>query len=176
MLRFVGPLVALALVFVTGCSGSDDAGGSATGAGASVGARNLPEIWADVLKQRDLIQVAISKGHEMWHEDCAAVSSGAGRLDELAVEMLERTRQMPSVEDRRRGIESVMGHFQAVISQMRNEALQENVGEMPGMIISLDAFLRGIENHFTPEEIGSDSVATHPNFNPVRPPPPPSPV
>lgn len=175
MPRFAGCFVALALIVVgTGCSRSDEAGGAA---GGSVQARELPEIWADTLKQRDLMQVAVSKGMEnMWHEECAAIAAVAVKLDELAIELGVRTRQMPSIQDRRRGIENLVGLYQSLISQLHNHAIQENVGEMPGLMISLDATLRSIENHYSAEEIGSDSVATHPNFNPVKPPPPPSPV
>jgi hypothetical protein len=90
--------------------------------------------------------------------------------------MLERTRHMPSVDDRRRVIESQLGYFQSMVSQIHDHATQENVGEMPGLMISLDAMLRSIENLYSAEEIGGESVATHPNFNPVRPPPPPSPI
>jgi len=74
------------------------------------------------------------------------------------------------------GVESLIGLYQSLLSQLHNHAIQENVGEMPGLMISLDATLRSIENHFSAEEIGTESVATHPNFNPVKPPPPPSPV
>jgi hypothetical protein len=122
------------------------------------------------------MEVAVRKGTDMWHEECAAVANVAVKLDALAIEMGARTRQMPSVEDRRRGIDSLIGMFQSLISQIHNHAVQENVGEMSGLIISLDATLRAIENHFSAEELGSDSVATHPNFNPVKPPPPPSPI
>ena len=44
------------------------------------------------------------------------------------------------------------------------------------MMIALDAVLQGIESHLTREELGRESVVTRPGFNPVRPPPPPSPV
>jgi hypothetical protein len=172
MLRFAVSLLALALIVGTGCSRSDDAAKGAAG----VQARNLPEIWADILKQRDLMEVAVSKGTDMWHEDCAAVAKVAVKLDELAIEMRERTRQMTSIEDRRRNVDTVLGVFQSLISQIHNHATQENVGEMSNLIISLDAVLRGVENNFSADEIGSESVATHPHFNPVKPPPPPSPI
>ena len=172
MRRIVGSLMALALIFATGCSDSEDAAGE----GAVVQARSLPAIWADVLVQRDHVQAATSKGTDMWHEDCAAVSAATAKLDELAVEMLQRVGVMPSVADRRLGIQNLIGNYQGLLAKMRSDAIDEMVGTMPTLMISLDSFLRGIEGHFTPEEIGSESVASRPGFKTIQPPPPPSPI
>jgi len=47
---------------------------------------------------------------------------------------------------------------------------------LPGGMIQLDAYLRGLESHFTPEQLGGQSVTTRPGFNPEPPAPPLSPV
>jgi hypothetical protein len=69
-----------------------------------------------------------------------------------------------------------MGNYQGLLRQLRGTAIQEIVGEMPNSMIALDAYLRGIEGQFTLAEIGGESVVTHPKFNPIKPPPPPSPI
>jgi hypothetical protein len=176
MRRIVGSLVVLALALGTGCSESDEAAAGASVEGAAVKARSLPEIWADILAQRDRLHAAISKGTEMWHEDCAEVASAAVAFDPLVVELGQRATEQLTAEPRHRGIQELCGYLQATTSMLRSEAIEEKVGVLPGLLISVDALLQGLENHFTREEIGNESVVTRPGFNPVRPPPPPSPV
>ena len=176
MRRIVGSLVVLALTFGTGCSDSDKAGGGASGEGATVQARSLPAIWADILTQRDRVHAAVSKGTDMWHEDCAEVVSAAAALDALALELIQRVTVEPSVEDRRKGILNLLGYFQSAVAALRSAAIDEIVGTLPDVMIGTDALLQGIENTFTRDEIGSESVVTHPGFNPVHPPAMPSPI
>ena len=59
---------------------------------------------------------------------------------------------------------------------MRSAAIEEQVGSLPPMMIGLDALLQGLESNVGTAELGGESVVTRPGFNPVRPPPPPSPV
>jgi hypothetical protein len=164
-------LVVLALVAGAGCSGSDEAAKPGT-----VQARDLPAIYADVLTQRDRVHKAIAKGTEMWHEDCAEVSAGAGQLETLLTELQARAAAMPEFGEKVRGIDSHLGLTLGVVTTMRDHALQEVVGMLPGSMIQLDAFLRGLESHFTPEQLGGQSVTERPGFNPNPPPPPPSPI
>jgi hypothetical protein len=176
MRRIVGTLVVLALALGTGCSESSDTPAGAAGGSTTVQARSLAAVWADVLTQRDRIHEAVSKGTDMWHEDCAQVSAATASLDSLAVELGKSVAVLPEGEARRTGVELLLGYLQATTSTMRAAAIEEQVGSLPGMMIGLDALLQGIESHLTPEELGSQSVVTRPGFNPVRPPPPPSPI
>ena len=174
MQRITAALLVLAISIGTGCSRSDDATGSV--ASSTIQARELPAIWADVLVERDRIQAATAKEHEMWHEDCATVADAAAKLEGLATEMALQIAVMPTIADRRVGIQRQMGNYQGLLRQLRGTAIQEIVGEMPNSMIALDAYLRGIEGQFTLAEIGGESVVTHPKFNPIKPPPPPSPI
>ncbi len=171
MRRIVGSLMVLALALGLGCSNSDQTSG-----GATIQSRPMPAIWADILTQRDLMQAAVSKGTDMWHEDCAQVSAAAAEIDKLAVELNQRVAEEASVADRRKGIENLIGYLQSAASTQRTAAIDEVIGSMPGVMIGIDALLQGLEKHFTRDEIGSESVVTRPGFNPVHPPPPPSPV
>lgn len=165
MPRSAATVLALALTIFAGCSGSDDANGSADK--TTIQARELPVIWAEVLIERDRIQAATAKGYDMWHDDCATVAAAASRLDTLATEMAQRVSEIPTLGDRRNGIQNLLGTFGAVINGLRTSAMQETVGDLPKLMLSLDAFLRGLEGHFTPDEIGSESVSTHPGFDPL---------
>jgi len=176
MRRIVGSLLVLALTFAVGCSKSDDKSGGAPAESATVQARSLPAIWSDVLKQRDRIQVATAKGTDMWHEDCAEVASAAGALDALVVELNRRIAEEPSLEARRRRIDEMVGYLQVTSTTLRSTAVDESIGPFPALMIGFDAVLKGVEDVFTKDEIGSESVVTHPGFNTVRPPLPPSPV
>lgn len=165
-------LVALALIAGTGCSGSGDDGAKP----ATVQAREMPAIYADILTQRDRAQKAIAKGTDMWHEDCAEVAAASAQLETLLTELQQRAAAMPELGDRARGIDSHVGLTLGVISTLRENAVQEIVGMLPGSMIQLDAYLRGLESYFTPEQIGGESVTARPGFNPNPPPPPLSPV
>jgi hypothetical protein len=172
MRRFVGSWLVLGLLCAAGCSGSGD---DAKGPGV-VEARDVQAIYADMLTQRDRIQKAIGKGTEMWHEDCAEAAAGAAELETLMTELLQRTSQMPELADAARGVQSHVGLMLGVITTLRDHAVQEVVGMLPGSMIQLDAYMRGLESLFTPEQLGGQSVTTHPNFNPEPPKPPLSPV
>jgi hypothetical protein len=176
MRRIFGSLMALALAFGSGCSESDEAAGGASAKGAAIQARSLPAIWADILAQRDRVQAAVSKGTDMWHEDCAEVSSAATVLEALSLELIQGVADLPSVEDRRKSIQTLIGFLQTTIVTLRSDAIDETVGELPGVMIGFDALLQNFENHFTRDEIGSESVTSHPGFNPFYPAPPPSPI
>jgi uncharacterized protein YbjT (DUF2867 family) len=176
MPRIVPSLLLLALTLAIGCSDSKQAAGGASGDGATVQGRGLPVIWADLLKERDRLHAAVSKETEMWHEDCAEVAAAAAALDALTRELLARIAQEPSVEDRRKAFENLIGYFQATTQALRAAGIDERVGDMPSLMVGTDALLQGIENQFTRAEIGSDSVVTHPGFNPVHPPPSESPI
>jgi hypothetical protein len=171
MKRIAGSLVVLGLFFA-GCSGS----GEEAAKSGVVEPRELSVIYGDVLKQRDRIEKAIGKGSEMWHEDCAEVASASAELETLMTEVLMRATQMPELGEAIRGVESHVGLTMGVIANLRETAVQEVVGMLPGGMIQLDAFLRGLETHFTPEQLGGQSVTTRPNFNPEPPAPPHSPV
>lgn len=175
MLRIAGSLMVLALAFGGGCSGPDDSGGAAATGGA-IEARAVSEIWADILTQRDRVQVAVAKGTEMWHEDCEEVASAAAALDALANELGKRVAETPSFESRRLGLQEVVGYLQVTATTLRTKAVEEIVGDLPAIMIGLDYLLQNMEGAFTREEIGSESIVKRPGFNPVRPPPPPSPV
>lgn len=174
MNRIAAAALVIALCFGTGCSGKDDAAGSADK--TTIQARELPVIWSEILAERDMIQAAVAKKHEMWHEDCAAVSKASDRFEALTAEMLQRVAVMPDLGVRKNGINPLLGNIEVLVTKLRTSAIQETVGDLPALMISLDAYLSGLENHFTPQEIGDDRVATHPGFNPNAPPPPPSPV
>jgi hypothetical protein len=165
-------LAVLALVVATGCSGSGEEGAKT----ATVQARELPAIYSDILDARDRAHKAIAKGTDMWHEDCAEVSAATGQLETLLTEVQQRASQMPELGTAITGLESHIGLTLGVVTMMRENAVQEVVGMLPGNMIQLDAFLRGLETHFTPEQIGGKSVTTRPGFNPNPPPPPPSPI
>jgi hypothetical protein len=173
MHRIVGTLVVVALAFGSGCSDSDPAEG---GESATVQARSMSEVWLDMLVQRDRIHAATSKGTDMWHEDCAEVSAAAAALDPLLVEFGKSVQVIPVGDERRIGAELLLGYLQATSSTMRSAAIEEQVGSLPGMMIGLDALLQGLEASVGTAELGGVSVATRPGFNPVRPPPPPSPI
>lgn len=176
MRRIVGSLVVLALTLGSGCSKSDKAAGSTSGETATVQARSLPAIWKDILAQRDRAHAAISKDTDMWHEDCAEVSSAAVALDPLVLELSQGAAAQVSDPTRSGAIQQTIGYLQITLVQLRSEAIDETVGDLPGLMIGLDAVLQGLEATFTRDEIGSESVVTRPGFNPVRPPPAPSPV
>jgi hypothetical protein len=112
----------------------------------------------------------------MWHEDCAEVSAGASQLETLLTELQIRVAQEQTFGDAARGIDSHVGLTLGVVTTLRDNAVQEVVGMLPGGMIQLDAFLRGLESHFTPDQLGGQSVTTRPGFNPNPPPAPPSPV
>ena len=174
--RIVGTLVVLALALGSGCSKSDQAAGGAADASTTVQARSMPLIWLDILAQRDRIYAAVSKGTDMWHEDCAQVSSAAAALDPLAIEFGRSVAVFPSGDTRRTGVELLLGYLQATTSTLRAAAIEEQVGSLPAMMIGLDALLQGIESSLGNAELGGESVVTRPGFNPERPPPPPSPI
>lgn len=176
MHRIVGTLVVVALALCSGCSDSDPAAGGAAGESATVQARSLPEVWLDILAQRDRIQAATSKGTDMWHDDCAQVSAAAAALDPLLVEFGKSVQVIPAGDERRTGAELLLGYLQATSATMRSAAIEEQVGSLPGMMIGLDALLQGLEASVGTAELGGVSVATRPGFNPTRPPPPPSPI
>ena len=176
MRRIAGMLVVVALAFGTGCSKSEQAAGGASSESATVQPRSIALVWGDILTQRDRIQAATAKGTDMWHEDCAQVSSAAAALDPLAIELGKSIAVLPPDDQRRKGVELLLGYLQATGSAMRGAAVEEQVGSLPGMMIGLDALLQGIESNLTRDELGSQSVVTRPGFNPVRPPPQPSPV
>ena len=172
MRRIAGSWIVLGLILTAGCSGSGEKGGAA----GVVQARELPAIYGDILTQRDRIQKAIGKSPDMWHEDCAEVAAGASELENLLTELMQRTTQMPELGEAATGVQSHVGLTLGVIAAMRDNAIQEIVGMLPGSMIQLDAYLRGLESHFTPEQLGGQSVTTRPNFNPEPPPPALSPV
>ena len=169
MRRILGSLLVLALGSAVGCSKSNEtpAGGSAES--ATVQPRALPAIWADILAQRDRVHAAVSKGTDMWHEDCAEVSSAAAAMDALLVELNRRVAEEPSLEARRRHIDELVGYLQVTSSTLREKAVDEVVGPFPALMIGLDAVLKSVEGAFTSDEIGSESVVTRPGFNTVRP-------
>ncbi len=166
-----GSLVALALVAGSGCSSGEQGATTAT-----LEPRELSAIYADILTQRDRAQKAIAKGTAMWHDDCAEVSAAAGQLEALITELQRRAAAMPEIGERMRGIDSHIGLTLGVIANLRENAVGEVVGMLPGAMIQLDAFLRSLEAFFTPEQIGTESVTARPGFNPNPPPPPPSPI
>jgi hypothetical protein len=174
MNRIAAAALVIALCFGTGCSDKDEATGAADK--TTIQAREVPVIWSEILAERDVIQAAVAKKHEMWHEDCAAVAKAATRLETLTAEMLARVGQMTGLGVRRNGIVPLLGSIEILLTKLRTSAVQETVGDMPALMIALDAYLSGLENHFMPEEIGDDRVVTRPGFNPNAPPPPPSPV
>jgi hypothetical protein len=176
MQRITAAVLALALCLGAGCSGSESEKTGSAADGSTIQARELSALWADILAQRDRIQVATAKKHQMWHEECAEVSSAAAELEKLATEMNARVAEMPSLGERRNGVLSLVENFEGLIEKLRVAAIHEVVGELPGMMISLDAYLRGLEGHFTPQEIGSESVANRPGFNPVQLPSAASPI
>lgn len=176
MRRITAAILALSLCLTAGCWRSDSEKSGSAADADTVQARELSAIWADILTQRDRIQAATAKKHEMWHEECAAVSSAAAELEKLATEMNGRIARMSALGERKNGIQSVVGNLEGLIEKLRSAAIHEVVGEMPNLMISLDASLRGLEGHFTPQEIGGESVANRPGFNPVQPPPPASPI
>ena len=176
MRRMLGTLLVVALAFGSGCSDSDPAAGGAASESASVQPRALPLIWLDILAQRDRIQAATSKGTDMWHEECAQVSSAAAALDPLAVEFGKSVAVFPAADPRRIGAELLLGYLLATSSTMRSAAIEEQVGSLPAMTIGLDALLQGLESSVGTGELGGESVVTRPGFNPVHPPPPPSPI
>ena len=175
MRRIFGTLVALALALGSGCSDSGQPGEDAS-ASTTVQPRTISVIWVDILAQRDLIYGAISKGTDMWHEDCAQVSAAAAAIDPLAVELGKSLYVIPAKDPRRGGVELLLGYLLTTTAQIRTAAVDEQVAPLPGMMIGLDALLQGIESHLTREELGSQSVVTRPGFNTVRPPPMPSPI
>jgi len=176
MRRTFGTLLVVVLAFGSGCSDSDPAAGGASGESTTVQPRSLPLIWLDILAQRDRIQAATAKGTDMWHEDCAQVSSAAAALDPLAVEFGKSVAVFPAADPRRIGAELLLGYLLATSSTMRSAAIEEQVGSLPAMMIGLDALLQGLESNVGTAELGGESVVTRPGFNPVRPPPPPSPI
>ncbi len=176
MRRSVGILWLAVLAFGSGCSDSDTAAGGASNPATTVQARSIPLVWVDVLAQRDQIYGAVSKGTDMWHEDCAQVSAAAAAMDSLAVELGKSITSIPASDPRRGGVELLLGYLLSTTSALRSAAIEEEVGALPSMMIGLDALLQGIESHLTREELGSASVVTRPGFNPVRPPPAPSPI
>ncbi len=171
----VGALVVAALA-LGGCSDSGTTGGEPAAAVSTVQPRSVAVVWADILGQRDQIYSAVSKGTDMWHEDCAQVSAAAAAMDALAVELGKSIVVIPSSDPRRGGVELLLGYLQTTTSSLRSAAIEEHVGSLPAMMIGLDALLQGIESHLTREELGAESVVKRPGFNPVRPPPPPSPI
>ena len=175
MRRMIGTLL-LAALALGGCSDSEP--GAAEGAipGATVQPRKLSLVWLDILDQRDRIYAAVSKGTDMWHEDCAQVSAAAAVLDKLAVELGGSLGVIPAGDPRRGGVELMLGYLQTTAHSLRSAAIEEEVGALPATMIGLDALLQGIESHLTPEEIGHQSVTKRPGFNPVRPPPKASPI
>lgn len=176
MHRIVGALVVVALAFGSGCSDSDPAAGSAPAESTTVKPRSLPEVWLDILVQRDRIQSAVAKGTDMWHEDCAQVSAASAALDGLAVEFGKSVAVFPAGDQRRIGAELLMGYLQQTSATLRTTAIEEQIGSLPGMLIGLDALLKGIEATVGTADLGGVSAATRPGFNPVRPPAPPSPI
>lgn len=176
MRSIVGLLMALALSLGSGCQESVETESGAGAEGGQIQARSLPVIWLDVLAQRDRIHEAVSKGTDMWHEECAQISSAAVSIDGLALEIRQRIAENPSTEPRFRALADLLGYLQVSAAAFRENAVEEVIGAFPSLMIGLDALLQGIENHFTRDEIGSESVVTRPGFNTVHPPPPPSPV
>lgn len=165
------PLIVLALIAGTGCSGSEEGAKTAT-----VQPRSAAAAYGDILAQRDRAQKAISKGTEMWHEDCAEVAGASAQLESLLTELQQRASETPALAGQQAGIHSHIGLTLGVVAQMRENAVQEIVGMLPGSMIQLDSFLRGLESYFPPDQLGGQSVTTRPGFNPNPPPPPLSPV
>ena len=176
MRRILGSLLVLALAFAVGCSKSDETPGGGLGEGATVQARALPAIWAEILTQRDRVHAAVSKGTDMWHEDCAEVSSAAAAMDALVIELNRRVAEEPSLEARRKHIGELVGYLQVTNKALREKAIDEVIGPFPALMIGLDAVLQAVEDVFSRDEIGSESVVTRPGFNTVRPPQVASPV
>ncbi len=176
MRRIAGTLLVVVLGLGSGCSDSEPTAGGAPPASTTVQPRSVPEVWADILAQRDRIQAAVSKGTDMWHEDCAEVSSASAAIDPLAVELGKSVAALPKIDYRRNGVDLLLGYLLSTTATIRSTAVDEQVGALPAMMIGLDALLQGIESHLTREELGPESVVTRPGFNPVRPAPRPSPV
>jgi phenylacetate-coenzyme A ligase PaaK-like adenylate-forming protein len=175
-MRWMAGTLLVAALALGGCSDSDTAGGEAAPASTAIEARPLREIWPDILTRRDEIHAAISKGTDMWHEDCAQVSAAAAALDTLAVELGQGSTQIPANEVRRTGLSLLVSYLQTTAMSLREAAIEEHVAKLQSMMIGLDALLEGIETNLTAEERANQSVVTRPGFNPSRPPPPPSPV
>ncbi|MBM4334504.1 MAG: hypothetical protein FJ108_01140 [Deltaproteobacteria bacterium] len=176
MRRILGSLMVLALVLVGGCKDSAEKADGPSAEGAPIRARSFPEIWIDLLAERDRVQAVVSKGTDMWHPECKEVADSATRIDALAAELGQRVAEQLSEGARQRGISELIVYLQVTASTLRENGIAEVVGAMPGLMIALDDILQNLEKRFTPEEIGSESVVTRPGFNPVRPPPPPSPI
>ncbi len=176
MRRIVGSLLLLAMTLCIGCSSSDDVATVSGGEASTVQPRSVPEIWADMLGKRDRLQAAISKGTEMWHEDCAEVASAAAALDTLTIELNRRIAEEPGLQAQRKSIQQLVGYFLTTVMAVRTEAIDEAVGALPRLMISVDSLLQTLEARIPRELLGSESVATRPGFNPFAPPPPPSPV
>lgn len=172
MKRIAGSLVVLALVAATGCSRSSEDGARP----ASVQARDIRAIYADILAQRDRVRKATSKGTEMWHEDCAEVSAAAAELETLLAELQQRAAATPELAGQMTGLESHVGLTLGVLTSLRDNAAQEVVGMLPPSANQLDAYLRGLESHFTPEQLGGESIENRPGFDPSPPAAPLSPV
>jgi hypothetical protein len=176
MSRIAGSLLVVVLGLGSGCSDSEPTASDAPPASSTVQARSVPVVWADILAQRDRIQVAVSKGADMWHEECAEVSSAAAALDPLFVEFGKSVAALPGMDYRLNGVELLLGYLLATSATIRSAAVEEQVGVLPGMMNGLDALLHGTESHLKREELGPESVVTRPGFNPTLSPPPPSPV
>ena len=87
-------------------------------------------VWVDILGQRDQIYGAVSKGTDMWHEDCAQVSAATAAIDALAVEFGKSIQVIPASDPRRGGVELLLGYLQTTIA-LRSPAIDEPAG-MPG--------------------------------------------